>query len=54
MSRVVIKLKDGSHINVVADALDLRDGMVMAWNGDFLVAIVSATEMISCHISEAK
>ena len=54
MTRVIIKFKDGEHLNIPADCIDLRDGMVMAWNGEYLVAIVKAEEVNSCHISEKK
>lgn len=52
MSRVIFQFKDGSHINIIADAIDLRDGFVMAWNGEGLVAIAKAEEIKSCHISD--
>lgn len=54
MTRVIIKFKDGEHLNIPADYIDLRDGMVMAWNGEYIVAIAKAAEVISCHISEKK
>ena len=54
MSRAIIKLKDGTHINIPSDAIDLRDGFVMAWNGDYLVAIVKADEVTVCYLSEKK
>jgi hypothetical protein len=54
MKRLVIKLRDGTYVNVCADCLDYRKGFIMAWHGDILVAIVNAKETISCHISETK
>lgn len=54
MSRVIFKFKDDSFINIEADAIDTRDGFVMAWNGDFIVAVVNAQDLKSCHISERK
>lgn len=54
MKRLVIKLKDGTYVNVNADCLDYRKGFIMAWCGDTLVAIVNAKETTSCHISEQK
>lgn len=54
MTRVIIKLKDGTFININADCIDIRDGWIMAWNGEFVVAIVKADEVVSCHISEKK
>ena len=54
MSRVVIKFKDGTYINVLADTLELKKGMVMAWSDDRLVAVVKTKDVISCHMSEQK
>ena len=54
MTRVVIRFKDGEHLNVAADCIDIRDGWIMAWKGEDLVVIVKADEIISCHMSEKK
>ena len=52
MTRVIVKFKNGDHINIAADCIDFRDTFIMAWNGDALVAIVAENEIVSCHISE--
>ena len=49
--RVIIKLKNNDHINISGDAIDIRDGFVMAWNGDFLVAVVASDMVSSAHLS---
>lgn len=54
MTRVVVKFKDGSHINLPADAIDIRDGWVMAWNGEALVVITVAEGVETCYLSEKK
>jgi hypothetical protein len=54
MTRVIIKFKDGEHLNIPADYIDIRDGMVMAWNGEYIVALAKAEEVNSCYISEKK
>ena len=54
MTRVVIRFKDGEHMNIPADCIDIRDGWILAWRGDALVVIVKAEEIISCHMSEKK
>lgn len=54
MTRLVIKLKDGTFINVSANSLDFNKGYIMARNGETVVAIVKAQEIISCYISEQK
>ena len=54
MTRVIIRFKDGEHLNIPADCIDLRDGWVFAWNGDFIVIIAKGEDIISCHISEKK
>jgi hypothetical protein len=42
MTRVIIRFKDGEHMNIPADCIDLRDGWIFAWKGDFIVAIAGA------------
>lgn len=54
MSRVVFRFKDGEHHNISADCIDLREGWIFAWKGEYIVAIVKAEEVISCIISEKK
>lgn len=54
MSRVIIKLKDGTVINIPADCMDFRDGWVIAWNGDNIVAIAKGDEVSVCYLSEKK
>jgi hypothetical protein len=54
MTRVIIRFKDGEHINIPADAIDIRDEWIVAWKGDFIVAMAKAEEIISCHLSETK
>ena len=52
MSKIVIKMKDGSYINIEADSLAFEKGMVFAKNGTKLVAIVKIKEILACHISK--
>lgn len=52
--RVIIRFKDGEHLNIPADCIDLRDEWVIAWNGESIVAIVKAEEVNVCYISEKK
>lgn len=54
MTRVIIRFKDGEHLNIPADCIDIRDGWILAWKGEDIVAIAKAEEIISCHISEKK
>lgn len=54
MTRAVIKLKDGTYINVSANRLELRKSLIMVWNDEELVAIVKSKDVITCHISEQK
>ena len=54
MSRCIIKFKNGEHVNVPADCIDLRDGWILAWRGDFIVVIVNASEVIACYLSDKK
>ena len=54
MSRCIIKLKDGEYINIPADCIDLRDGWLYAWSGDYIVLIVNAEQVLACYLSEKK
>jgi hypothetical protein len=54
MTRVIIRFKDGEHLNIPADCIDIREGWVIAWRGEDIVAIANAELIISCHISEKK
>jgi hypothetical protein len=54
MARVIIKFKNGDHMNIPGDCIDYRDGWIIAWKGDFIVAIAKADEVVSCHLSEKK
>ena len=54
MARAVIRFKDNTYLNIPADGLNFVDGWLMAWDGDALVAVVSAEELVEAHISEKK
>lgn len=54
MKRVIIRFKDGEHLNIPADCIDIREGWIVAWKDDYIVVIAKAEEIISCHISEKK
>ena len=54
MPRAIIKLNNGDYINVPADALDVRDNWICAWEGQDIVAIVKADLVDSCHLSKQK
>ena len=54
MSRAIIKLKDGTHINIPSDCIDLRDDFILAWDGECLVAIVRVDDVSVCYLSEKK
>lgn len=54
MTKVIMRFKDGEHLNIPADCIDIRDGWVLAWNGDNIVAISKADEIITCYMTEKK
>ena len=54
MTRVIIRFKDGEHINLSADCMDIRDGWIMAWKGEDLVVVANAAEINVCYMSEKK
>ena len=54
MTRVIFRFIDGTVLNLPAECIDIRDGWIMAWSGEDIVAIAKADEIISCHMSEKK
>ena len=54
MTKVIMRFKDGEHLNIPADCIDIRDGWILAWKGDAIVAISKADEIITCYMTEKK
>ena len=54
MTRLIVSLRDETTINIPADAIDIREGWIMAWRGDFVVAMVKEDEVKLCYLSEQK
>lgn len=52
MKRVVIKFKDGTHINIVADYLQREEEIITVWNGNDIVAIVRLEVVQAAYLSE--
>jgi hypothetical protein len=54
MKRVVIKLKDGTHINTEAEFIERDEEFITAFHVSGIAAIVRTELVLSAHISEAK
>ena len=54
MTRLIIKFKNGEHINLPADCIDIRDGWIVAWQGENIVVIANMDEVYVCYLSEKK
>ena len=54
MTRVIIKFNNGEFLNIRGDCFDVRDGIIMAWEGEYLVAYVKAELVDACYMSEKK
>lgn len=54
MKRVIFKFTDGTHVNLAADYIDLKDDIVTAWDGDNLVAVARIEAVEVCYLSEKK
>lgn len=54
MPRCIIKFKNDEYLNIPAEWIDVRDAWVMAWDGEALVAVAKAEDVICCYISEKK
>ena len=54
MKRVVIKFKNGEHINVEADYIEMNGKDIIIWLDDDIKAITNTKEIVSCHMSECR
>lgn len=54
MSRVIIKFSNGEGVNLEADCIDTRDGWLIAWKGEDIVAIVRLELIDACYLSKQK
>ena len=52
MKRVVIKFKDGTHVNTEADFLQKDEEFITAWNGDSIAVIVRVELVQVAYLSE--
>lgn len=52
MTKAVIRFKDDSFINIIADTIEFEKGIVYVKNRDKLVAVTKVKEIVSCHLSE--
>lgn len=52
MKQFVAQLHDNQHINVRADRMEFQNDIILAYDGDNLVAVVCKEKAISAHISE--
>ena len=52
MKRVIIKFKDGAHINIEADFLQRDEEFITAWNGNDIAAIVRTELIQMAYLSE--
>lgn len=52
MKRVIIKFKDGTHINIEGDYLQRDEEFVIAWNGNDIAAIVRIELIQMAYLSE--
>ena len=52
MNRFVVLLNDGSHMNVPADRMELKENFLFAWRGTELIAMVDISAVICAHVRE--
>lgn len=52
MKRVVIKFKDGTHINTEADFLARDEEFITAWNGESIAAMARLELVQTAYLSE--
>ena len=54
MKKVIIKFSDNTFFNAPADFIDIRDGMVIAWDGENMVAVAKLDAINCCYLSDKK
>ena len=54
MNRFVVLLNDGSHMNVPADRMELKENFLFAWRGTELIAMVDISAVICEHMSQSE
>ena len=54
MSRLVVRFSDGTHVNLPADYIDIREEWIIAWKGDFITFAAKASLVDVCYLSEKK
>ena len=54
MNRFVVLLNDGSHMNVPADRMELKENFLFAWRGAELIAMVDISAVICAHMSQSE
>lgn len=52
MKHFVAQLTEDRHINVKADRMELKDEVILAYDGDTLVAMADVGVVLTAHISE--
>lgn len=52
MKRVVIKFKDGTHINTEADFVAKDEEFLTAWNGDSITALARLELVQTAYLCE--
>lgn len=52
--RLVVRFTDGTHVNISADCLDVREDWVIAWKDDFITFAAKTTLVDICYLSEKK
>lgn len=52
--RVVIKFENGEYLNIPGDYIDVRDGWVLAYKDEYLVAACKEAEVKIIYITEKK
>ncbi len=54
MTRVVVKFKNGEHINVVADTIEVKNSDIIVNNNGKIVVVTKIKEIISCYLCEQR
>ena len=54
MQRVVIKFKDGSHVNLPAMEIEHRGDHIFAWRGNYLIAVAALDSIVAAYVSEKR
>ena len=54
MQRVIVKFKNGEHLNIKANYIGVSNDFIELWNDDQMLGIIREETIDACYLSEKK